>query len=79
MTNFIIDKINIEKSEKDIKTGTSYDFSSGLNFICGNNEAGKSSLMKFIKEGFFCPAKSDYGKIFFTVENTSTFHYNINS
>lgn len=69
MTNFIIDKINIEKSEKDIKTGTSYDFSSGLNFICGNNEAGKSSLMKFIKEGFFCPAKSDYGKIFFTVEN----------
>lgn len=29
------------------------EFSSGLNIICGNNEAGKSSMMKFLKECLF--------------------------
>ncbi len=69
MTKFIIEKINIEKSNKDIPTGVLYELSSGLNLICGNNEAGKSSLMKFIKEGFFRSSKTDNGKIFFSVNN----------
>ena len=29
------------------------EFSSGLNIICGSNEAGKSSVMKFLKECLF--------------------------
>ena len=69
MTKFIIEKINIEKSNKDIPTGILYELSNGLNLICGNNEAGKSSLMKFIKEGFFRSSKTDNGKIFFSVNN----------
>ena len=69
MKKFIIDKINIDKSDKDIQTGISYEFIQGINFICGNNEAGKSSLMKFIKEGFFKLSKTDTGKIFFKVND----------
>ncbi len=71
MSKLIIDNIIIEKSDKDIKTGVNYKFSSGINLICGNNEAGKSSLMKFIKEGFFRPIKTDTGKIFFYITNNN--------
>ena len=71
MSKLIIDNIIIEKSDKDIKTGVNYKFSSGINLICGNNEAGKSSLMKFIKEGFFRPIKTDSGKIFFSIVNNN--------
>lgn len=67
MPKFIIDNIIIEKSEKDISTGVKYSLSKGINLICGNNEAGKSSLMNFIREGFFRPVKTDTGKIFFSV------------
>lgn len=69
MTKFIINKIIIEKSDKDIKTDCTYEFNDTLNLICGNNEAGKSSLMKFIKDAFFRPSKIDTGKIFFSVDN----------
>lgn len=68
MTKFVINKIIIEKSDKDIPTGRPYNLTDGFNIICGNNEAGKSSLMKFIKEVFFKPSKSDAGKIFFSVD-----------
>ena len=30
-------------------------FSEGFNIICGANEAGKSSIMKFLKNSFFNP------------------------
>ena len=69
MGKFIIDNVLIEKSEKDINTGVKYDFSEGFNLICGNNEAGKSSLMKFIKEGFFKAKDIDTGKIFFRISD----------
>ena len=71
MSKLIIDNIIIEKSDKDIKTGIKYEFSSGINLICGNNEAGKSSLMNFIREGFFRPIKTDTGKIFFSIINNN--------
>lgn len=67
MPKFIIDNIIIEKSEKDIKTGIKYNFENGFNIICGDNEAGKSSLMTFIKECFFRPNKVDTGKVLFSV------------
>ena len=67
MPKFIIDNVIIEKSEKDIKTGVKYAFSPELNLICGRNEAGKSSLMQFLKNGFFRPPKIDTGKIFFSL------------
>jgi len=66
---FIIENIIIEKSNKDIQTGVNYEFSDGLNLISGNNEAGKSSLMKFIKEGFFREKGVDTGKIYFSADN----------
>lgn len=69
MEKFIINKVLVEKSEKDIKTGIVYNFSSGLNFICGNNEAGKSSLMNFLKTGFFLENKSDKGKIYVSISD----------
>ncbi len=31
------------------------EFSNGFNLVCGDNEAGKSTLMKFLKYGFFYP------------------------
>ncbi len=69
MGKFIIDGILIEKSEKDIQTDVKYDFAAGLNVIKGKNEAGKSSLMKFIKEGFFRIKGADTGKIYFTLND----------
>lgn len=35
------------------------EFTSGLNIVCGANEAGKSSMMRFLKEGFFVKNKTD--------------------
>ena len=67
MGKFIIDNVLIDKSDKDINTGVKYYFSEGFNLICGNNEAGKSSLMKFIKEGFFKVKDIDTGKIYFRI------------
>ena len=69
MNKFIIDNVIVEKSDKDIQTGINYNFNEGFNLICGNNEAGKSSLMKFLKEGFFLTKGVDTGKIFFSVKN----------
>lgn len=80
MGKLIIENIIIEKSDKDIKTGINYNFSEGLNLICGNNEAGKSSLMKFIKEGFFRVKGIDTGKIYFSIiddENHSKYRTDI--
>ncbi|MBQ3640701.1 AAA family ATPase, partial [bacterium] len=67
MNKFIIKDILIENSTKDIAKGEKYSFSEGINFICGNNEAGKSSLMKFIKDGFFLEKGEDSGKIYFDI------------
>ncbi len=67
MKKFIIDNVIIDKSEKDIQTGVNYQFDSGFNLICGDNEAGKSSLMYFMKEGFFLTKGIDTGKIFFSL------------
>ncbi len=67
MNKFTIDNVIIEKSDKDIKTGVKYNFEEGINIVCGKNEAGKSSLMKFLKGAFFCPNKIDNGKIFFSI------------
>lgn len=80
MGKLIIENIIIEKSDKDIKTGINYNFSEGLNLICGDNEAGKSSLMKFIKEGFFRVKGIDTGKIYFSIidnENHSKYRTDI--
>lgn len=80
MGKLIIENIIIEKSDKDIKIGINYNFSEGLNLICGNNEAGKSSLMKFIKEGFFRVKGIDTGKIYFSIidnENHSKYRTDI--
>lgn len=68
---FIIKNILIEKSEKDIKTGIKHTLNDGFNLICGDNEAGKSSLMSFIKQGFFRDKGLDSGKIYFDVDNKS--------
>lgn len=65
MNKLIIENILIEKSEKDIETGKKYVLSDGFNLIYGNNEAGKSSLMSFIKNGFFKTKGNDTGKIYF--------------
>ena len=67
MGKFVIDNILIEKTSKDINTGIKYDFTEGLNVIFGENEAGKSSLMKFIKDGFYKQKGSDAGKIWFSI------------
>ncbi len=76
MGKFIITNILIDKSSKDINTGIKYDFTQGLNVIYGENEAGKSSLMKFIKEGFFKQKGLDSGKIWFQInKNEKSFSY----
>lgn len=73
MGKLIIQNVIIEKSNKDINTGISYEFSGNFNLICGNNETGKSSLMNFIKNGFFKVKGIDTGKIFFSlIENNSS-------
>lgn len=66
MNKFTIENVLIEKSDKDISLGIDYEFSNGINLICGRNEAGKSSLMSFIKTGLFPEKGEDVGKIFFT-------------
>ena len=65
MSKFIIENILIEKSDKDITTGQKYSLIEGFNLICGNNEAGKSSLMNFIRNCFFKTKGIDTGKIYF--------------
>ena len=75
MNKFIINKVLIEKSEKDIEVNKDYSLSSGFNLLWGNNEAGKSSLMKFIKSGFFelksKNKRTEIGKIFFNFAQKS--------
>lgn len=73
MGKLLIDNVIIEKSNKDIKTGINYSFTEGLNLICGNNEAGKSSLMNFIREGFFRVKGIDTGKIYFSILNNDNY------
>lgn len=72
MNKFAIENVIIEKSEKDIPVGVDYLFSNGINLICGRNEAGKSSLMNFIKTGLFPEKGEETGKIFFGWKNS---HY----
>ena len=67
MNKFIVNNILIEKSERDIKIGNSLEFTNGFNLVCGNNEAGKSSIMNFLKESFFLEKGTETGKIFFQI------------
>lgn len=71
MGKFLIENILIEKTEKDIKTGEKYFLADGFNLICGDNEAGKSSLMNFLKQGFFKTKGIDTGKIYFKINDKS--------
>ena len=71
MGKFLIENILIEKTEKDIKTGEKYSLNDGFNLICGDNEAGKSSLMRFLKQGFFKTKGIDTGKIYFKINDKS--------
>ena len=71
MGKFLIENILIEKTDKDIETGKKYALNEGFNLICGNNEAGKSSLMNFIKQSFFKTKGIDTGKIYFKIDNIS--------
>ncbi|MCD7879498.1 MAG: AAA family ATPase, partial [Candidatus Gastranaerophilales bacterium] len=68
MGRFYIEKINIEKSARDIKTGVVYKLIPEFNIIYGKNEAGKTSLMKFIKDSIFQLPDTGKGKIFFCTE-----------
>lgn len=70
MSKFSIENIIIEKSIKDIQTGI-IQFSDGINLICGNNEAGKSSILSFIRQGFFKIKGVDKGKIYFKINGES--------
>ncbi len=73
MSKFIIENILIEKSSRDIKTNQKYAFSDGINIISGRNEAGKSSLMSFINDGFQKKDKNPCkGKIFFKIEDENS-------
>ncbi len=69
MSKFIFEGAVIDKSEKDIITGVRYDFKENMNIICGNNEAGKSSLMQFLKDGLFRKNGTDAGRIYFIFSN----------
>ena len=71
MGKFLIENILIEKTDKDIKTGEKYSLNEGFNLICGDNEAGKSSLMNFLKQGFFKTKGIDTGKIYFKINENS--------
>lgn len=73
MKKLVIENVVIEKSEKDIELGVNYNFKEGLNLICGNNEAGKSSLMNFLRTGFFRVLDTDIGKIFFSIKDDNNF------
>ena len=64
MNKFIIEKAIIEKTEKDIVTDCDYNFTSGLNLICGANEVGKSSLIDFLNTALFIKDSGDEGKVF---------------
>ena len=76
MNKLSIENIVIEKSNKDIKTGVKYEFTDGINLICGNNEAGKSSLLAFLRQGFFKIKGVDKGKIYFKInKNNEEKHY----
>ena len=66
MGKFIIKDVLIEKKSRGIAIAR-HQFSDSLNLICGDNEAGKSSLMEFIKNGFFKTnsVRTEAGKIYF--------------
>ena len=70
MSKFVIENAIINKSERDIKIGEKYTFCDGLNIVCGENEAGKSSLMNFMINGFFKAKSTEEGIIFFKVQDS---------
>ncbi len=70
MSKFIFESAVIDKSEKDILTGVKYDFSEKFNIVYGDNEAGKSSLMQFLKDGLFRKKGTDNGKIYFRLTDS---------
>ena len=69
MSKFIIEKAIIEKTDKDININDNYEFTTGLNLICGANEVGKSSLMNFIRTSLLSKSNSDIGKVFISVSD----------
>lgn len=72
MKKLVITSTIIEKSEKDIKTGIKKEFSEGLNVIYGENEAGKSSLSDFIRNGLTGEKCADSGKIYFCIKDDNS-------
>ncbi len=69
MGRFIFEKAVVDDTKKDIKKSVVYGFIPEINLICGNNEAGKSSLMSFIKDGLFKAKNLDKGRIYFKLQD----------
>ena len=72
MNKFIIEKTIIEKTDKDININDNFEFTSGLNLICGANEVGKSSLMNFLRTTLLSKSNPDMGKVFISISDN---HY----
>lgn len=67
MNRLVIDSVKInDVNSQNIPIKT---FAPGLNIICGANEAGKSTIMKFIRNCLFNPKDMD-GEISFTCGET---------
>lgn len=76
MNKLSIESLIIEKSHKDIQTGIIHNFTDEINLVYGGNEAGKSSLLSFIRQGFFKIKGVDKGKIYFKLnDGISEKHY----
>lgn len=78
MNKLYLNQIVIKNSDKQIALSIPYELKEGFNIICGNNEAGKSSIMNFIKNGFQKEKTSESGMIRFTItdDNSSQKKYN---
>jgi len=75
MKKLSLKNIIIEKSARDIKTGSNMELSDGINIIAGDNESGKSSILDFIRHGF-SKKGSDSGRIYFNItDDSNTVHY----
>ena len=69
MGKLSIEKIVIDKTDKDIDISKPFEFSDGFNVISGKNEAGKSSLMSFIKSSFLNEKDLYKGRLHFKIDD----------